>query len=123
MVAIVDTEHADSPTLARTEAGAKKLMSSFDWSKSDLSETQRKDLESVLLEYRELFVTSDASASSCLGRTQVVRHSIMTTDPSPIKQQPRCIPHAVRPEVQWQVSEILDGGTVPSNNRPVLGHH
>ena len=116
-VAIVDSEHADPPTVARTQAGAKKLMSILDLSKSDLSETQWKDLESVVLEYRELFVTSDIGVS-CLGRTQVAKHSIITTDPSPIKQQTRRIPHAVHSEVQRQVSEMLDGGIIQYSTSP-----
>ena len=69
------------------------------------------------MEYRELFVTPDVGVS-CLGRTIVAKHSIMRTDPSPIKQQPRRVPHAVRSEVQRHVSEMLNGGIIQHSTSP-----
>ena len=92
-------------------------MSSFDWSKAGLAKDDKMKLESLLWEYRELFVTSETGISG-LGRTNVTKHVIKTSGASPIKQQPHRVPHAVREEVERQVEQMLDAGVIRPSSSP-----
>ena len=55
---------------------------------------------------------------SGLGRTNVTKHVIKTSGASPINQQPRRVPHAVREEVERQVEQMLDAGVICPSNSP-----
>ena len=116
-IAAVGTDQTLSTSKSgKSEEQFKQLMSLFDWSKADLAKDDKRKMESLLWEYRELFVMPETGISG-LGRTNVTKHVIKTSGASPIKQQPRRVPHAVREEVERQVEHMLDAGVIrPSNS-------
>ena len=89
----------------KAEEYCRQLMMGFDWSESDLTEVEKQTLEQLLMEYHRMFVVPGAGISG-LGRTYVAKHTITTTTDSPIRQEARRVPQAVRVEVDRQVEEM-----------------
>ena len=63
----------------------------FDLSSSDLSPSQQQDLQKLLNKYSDLFVGTEGQ----LGRTNMVKHSI-TTSEGPIRQPMHRLPVALK---------------------------
>lgn len=118
LAASVETSHCGATSGGRkSKAHSKQLIAGFDWSQSDLTRAQRQAVESLLVEYRELFVLPGSGVTE-LGRTDRVKHAIPISSSQPIKQHPRRVPQAVRVEVDRQVEEMLEGGVVRQSESP-----
>ncbi|XP_062570405.1 uncharacterized protein LOC134232459 [Saccostrea cucullata] len=49
------------------------------------------------------------------GRTTVLKHQVVTTSESPVRQKPYQIPHAIRDEVRKEVSSMLETGIMETS--------
>lgn len=81
---------------------------------SSLTGEQSSQLESLLLEYSNVF----APDPSELGSTDLGTHSIDTGSCPPISQPVRCTPFALRNKVEELVQEILDQGVIRPSQSP-----
>ena len=79
-----------------------------------LGDKERNELSRVLLKYRSVFSTGPMD----IGTTGVVKHKIPTGTAQPVKQLPRRIAHALKEEVDKQVTLMLDTGIVSCSNSP-----
>ena len=79
-----------------------------------LSGDQRGEVEQLLAEFQGIF----AKSKSDLGRTDLVQHGIKTGDAVPIKQHPRRIPLALRPEAEAEVQRMADLGIIEPSDSP-----
>ena len=83
---------------------------------SDLSDEEAPQIEDLVLEFADVF----ALEATELGSTGLVTHTIDTGDSTPIKQQARRVPFALRHVVEDMVAEMLEqgggGGVEPSRS-------
>ena len=80
---------------------------------NNISQSQRKQLERLVLKYSSIFSTTGRP----LGRTSVVKHNIITNGP-PIRQKFRRIPEAIKPIVTQEVDKMLEGGIIRKSVSP-----
>ena len=66
-------------------------MPDVDYAGANLSPSQKHDLNRLIWEFRDLFV----SEGGCTGRTSVIKHTIRT-EGSPIRQPLRRIPFVLQ---------------------------
>ena len=76
----------------------------FDKIALDLTEEQKRQVEELLQENREVFSTSELD----LGRTNLVKHTIDTRTNRPFKQALRRHPMAYLPIIDEHVDKMLD---------------
>ncbi|VDI31930.1 Hypothetical predicted protein [Mytilus galloprovincialis] len=81
----------------------QKLLSNCS---ENLSQEQKRGVENLLNEYKDLFAASDRD----LGRTNLVRHTINTGNNAPVKQPPRRTPIHMREEVDRHIDDMLERG-------------
>ncbi|CAG2251003.1 unnamed protein product [Mytilus edulis] len=99
------TTHADTSTQEDKDLGIElqKLLSDCS---GNLSQEQKRGVENLLNEYKDLFAGSDRD----LDRTNLVRHNINTGNNAPVKQPPRRTPIHMREEVDFYIK--LTAGTL-----------
>ncbi|VDH93319.1 Hypothetical predicted protein [Mytilus galloprovincialis] len=83
----------------------QKLLSNCS---ENLSQEQKRGVENLLNEYKDLFAASDRD----LGRTNLVRHTINTGNNAPVKQPPRRTPIHMREEVDRHIDDMLERGVI-----------
>ena len=75
---------------------------------ANCSEEDQKQLESLLLEYLDVFALDDQE----LGETDLVTHSIDTGNAKPVQTLPRRLPYALRKELELKLYTLLDTGCI-----------
>lgn len=85
-----------------------------DLSDTDMTEPQKKQLQMLLNEYRDIF----AQSSKELGKTDWVQHVINTGDAAPIRQRPYRVPQAQKARIEKCIDEMLEQGVVRPSNSP-----
>ena len=98
----------------RDDEQLKKMVDSFDWSASQLSDDEFGKVALLLKEYQHLF-PADCSK---IGKTDMVEHNIDTGTAHPIKQPMRPCPFAVRESVSKMLKEYLDMGVIEPSQSP-----
>ncbi|KAJ8041080.1 hypothetical protein HOLleu_11795 [Holothuria leucospilota] len=81
---------------------------------SNLSGTQRSQAEELLLEFENLFHSSNGP----LGRTDTVKHKINTGDSVPIKQHPRRVPIYKQAAADEEIKKMLCSGVITPSQSP-----
>ena len=79
-----------------------------------LEEAEKQQLQSLLMTYFDTF----ALDSNELGTTDVVTHSIDTGDHRPVRQQPQCIPFALRATVDQLSRDMLEQKVIEPSSSP-----
>ena len=80
----------------------------------NISGTDRKKIRQLLLNNQEVFGTKEEP----FGRTDLVKHDIVTDGSQPIKQHMRRIPFHLRPEADKEVSKMLNAGVIEPSSSP-----
>ena len=70
--------------------------------------------KSLFMEHQDSFSKNDMD----LGRTDLVKHNIILTDPQPFKDRFRSIPPQLYEEVRAHLKEMLDIGAIRKSNSP-----
>ena len=91
-----------------------RLLADLCLNQSSITEEQHRLLESLVLEYSDVF----ALTSSELGSTDLVTHSIATGSHSPIRQPVRRTPFALRDTVDKLVQEMLEQDVIRPSQSP-----
>ena len=81
---------------------------------SDLSSTERDNLQSLLFEFEDVISRGDGD----LGCTGVVKHKIDTGNATPIRQPPRRLPFNQRDEVRNLVDQMLSRNVIEPAQGP-----
>ncbi|CAC5382862.1 unnamed protein product [Mytilus coruscus] len=89
----------------------QKLLSNCS---GNLSQEQKRGVENLLNEYKDLFAASDRD----LGRTNLVRHAINTGNNAPVKQPPRRTPIYMREEVNRHIDGMLERAVIEPAHGP-----
>ena len=89
------------------------VMPEVDLARADLSTPQRHDLNRLIWEFRDLFV----SEGGCTGRTSVIKHTIRT-EGSPIRQPLRRIPFVLQDTVKAEIKKMLQQGVIRKSCSP-----
>ena len=87
-----------------TEARLQRLRESLSLDKANLTAEEKKQLETLVMEFADVFAVD----SSELGSTDLVTHSINTGESQPIKQPARRTPLALRRTVEELVQQMLE---------------
>ena len=82
--------------------------------KENLAPRVQQSFRELLVKHANLFATSDAD----LGRTSLVTHDIDTGDAAPIRQPPRRVPFMMQPELDKEMSRMLEQGVVEPGQSP-----
>ena len=72
------------------------------------------EIAQLLQEYEDVFSKGDND----IGRTTMMYHSIHTTCPAPIRQQPRRPPMGMKDEIDKQIHEMLEKGIITPSSSP-----
>lgn len=88
-------------------------MPNIDLNGTELNNSQRQELEALISEFRDLFVSPGQS----LGRTSTIKHSIRVEGP-PVRQPLRCIPFALQDTVQTEVQKMLIQRVIRESSSP-----
>eukprot|EP00731_Ephydatia_muelleri_P037037 Em0384g2a len=75
---------------------------------SHISESEREQLYSLLVEFADVFSFS----SKDLGRTKELKHHIFTSDAQPVHLSPRRIPQARREELRGLLRDMLESDSL-----------
>ena len=92
----------------------EELQKLVDGSEEKLSETEKTQLLSLLLEYHSLF----AASTSDLGRTNRIQHHIDTGSNPPVRQGVRRISPALRGEVRELLDEMSKKDVIQKSTSP-----
>ena len=92
----------------------QQVLTALQLSKADLGGQERAQLDELIKEYAHLFALDHSE----LGSTDVVTHSIDTSDHSPIRQQPRRVPFALRGKITEMVDDMLERGVIQPSRSP-----
>ena len=82
--------------------------------KENLAPRVQQSFRELLVKHANLFATSDAD----LGRTSLVTHDIDTGDAAPIRQPPRRVPFMMQPELDKEMSRMLEQRVVEPGQSP-----
>ena len=85
-----------------------------DVAQADIEDADRKKLQSLLTEYRDVFANSEEE----LGRTHMETFKIITTDGPPVAVRPRRTPYHLRDEVRRQVASMEARGIIQPSVSP-----
>ena len=85
-----------------------------DFSNSALTESQQKQLQQLINEYRDVFTLSPEE----LGRTNWVQHTIDTGDASPIRMHPYRVPETQKERIENCIDDMLDQGVIRTSASP-----
>ena len=102
------------PTNASVSEKNNELVQQFELNKLPLKESERKQLEALIITHANLFVFQAGE----VGRTDRVQHRIKTGDSPPIRQHPRRLPHGLRGVVKDQVQEMLERDIIRPSASP-----
>ena len=105
----LDTE---VPEPGKTEASIPDVP--VDFSNSALTESQQKQLQQLINEYRDVFALSPEE----LGRTNWVQHTIDTGDASPIRMRPYRVPEAQKERIEKCIDDMLDQEVIRPSASP-----
>ena len=102
---VAEGENVQEPPAANLPEHLKPL---FDvtCARENISEAAQCGLRALLLKHKNLF----AKVDNDLGRTDLVVYDINTGDARPIRQPPRHVPSALRPELEANLSSMLEKG-------------
>ena len=93
----------------------REFLDLFDFGDlSELSDIERSRLQSLLLEWRHIFSTSDTD----VGRTDIVKHAIKLSDETPVKQRHRRIPPGMYEELRQHLQDLLGIGVIRESWSP-----
>ena len=81
---------------------------------SHISESEREQLYSLLVEFADVFSFS----SKDLGRTKELKHHIFTSDAQPVHLPPRRIPQARREELRGLLRDMLESDVIQQSDSP-----
>eukprot|EP00731_Ephydatia_muelleri_P034875 Em0083g2a len=81
---------------------------------SHISESEREQLYSLLVEFADVFSFS----SKDLGRTKELKHHIFTSDAQPVHLSPRRIPQARREELRGLLRDMLESDVIQQSDSP-----
>ncbi len=82
--------------------------------KVPLTPKQRQHIHQLLVSNLSVFATADKP----FGRTEWVKHDIVTGDENPVKQAVRRVPFHLRDEAQAEVKKMLDTGVIEPSCSP-----
>ena len=102
------------PTNASVSEKNNELVQQFELNKLPLKESERKQLEALIITHANLF----AFQASEVGKTDRVQHRIKTWNSPPIRQHPRRLPHSLRGVVKNQVQEMLERDIIRPSASP-----
>ena len=85
-----------------------------DISEADIGDVDRKQLQKLFDEYRDVFANSENE----LGRTNMATFKITTTDGPPVAVRPRRTPYHLREEVRRQVASMEARGIIRPSTSP-----
>ena len=91
------------------------LVDLYQRTSSCLGETQKVEVEALLVEFADVF----ACSADDLGRTSIVRHEINTSGTRPIRQHPRCLPLSQRVEAEAEIANMLQRGVIEPSSSPL----
>ena len=97
-----------------TEVRLQRLRESLSLDEANLTAEERKQLETLVMEFADVFAVD----SSELGSTDLVTHSINTGESPPIKQPARRMPFALRHTVEELVQQMLEQGVIEPSHSP-----
>ena len=80
----------------------------------DWEPSLQKAAQDLVHEFTCIFSQDDLD----LGKTSIVKHSIMVNDPVLFNEQYRCIPSGMYEEVKAHIQEMLDVGAIRPSNSP-----
>ena len=80
----------------------------------DLSTGEQYELAKTLIRYEDIFVGPDGT----LGKTNVVKHEILTGDSRPIKHAPRRVGPHQQEIIQTEVDKMLSAGVIAPSESP-----
>ena len=86
----------------------------IDLSSSSLSENEKSNLVNLLVEYSDVFVTSDLD----LGKAHRFSHKIDTGKNDPFRQRPYRIPQSQLAMIDKHIEEMLNKGIIQESNSP-----
>ena len=100
---VVEGENVEEPPAANLPEHLKFL---FDetCTRENLSEAAQCGLQALLLKHKNVFAKDDND----MGRTDLVVHDINNGDARPIHQPPRRVPSALQPELEANLSSMLE---------------
>ncbi len=79
-------------------------------------EEKAKQVKKLLIEYADIF----SKGPDDLGRTELVKHHIQTTDGPPIRQRPWRLPHVLREEASRAMEEMKQHGVIEPSCSPLV---
>ena len=91
-----------------------QLLKKLNWDSPVLTVEQKHQLKELLLQNGDLFALDPSE----LGVTNVVQHTINTGNSTPIRQQARRIPFALRSKVDSMTEEMLEQGVIQPSQSP-----
>lgn len=98
----------------KIESQPEQLSIPVRMNQDGLSEMQRKELNTLLTRYSDVFSKSDTD----YGYTTTVTHSIPTGDAQPIKQRHRRVPPHVFQEFKRHVQDLVSQGVLNESRSP-----
>ena len=104
--------HTEVPGPGKSEANIPDVP--VDFSNSALTESQQKQLQQFINEYRDVFALSPEE----LGRTNWVQHTIDTGDASPIRMRPYRVPEAQKERIEKCIDDMLDQEVIRPSASP-----
>ena len=81
---------------------------------SQLSEEEKTQLISLISNYQDIFAQNPKKPQ----RNKIIEHKIITDDSMPIYQKPRRVPTAWEPEINSQVTDMLDNDIIRPSESP-----
>ena len=81
---------------------------------SQWTESERKQLEELLLSLGDVFALQDSE----LGETDLVTHTIDTGNAKPVQTSPRQLPYVLCQELEQELASLLDTSCIEPNSSP-----
>ena len=81
---------------------------------TDLADSDRGQLETLLLKWRDIFSIADWD----LGKTDLITHHIKLSDDTPIKQRHRRVPPGMYGELRQHLQDLLASGVIRESESP-----
>ena len=94
-------------------SGPSKDTPTFDCG-THLSEEEKTKLMSLISSYQDIFAQNPKRPQ----RNKIIEHKIVTDDSMPIYQKPRRVPTAWEPEINSQISDMLDNDIIRPSESP-----
>ena len=111
-------EETNTKTKTKSSHSKKKLSDELNELIEDIEEnisgSDRKKIRQLLLKNQEVFGTKEEP----FGKTDLVKHDIITEKCPPIKQHMRRIPFHLKPEADKEVSKMLKAEVIEPSSSP-----